>query len=122
MSNARIAKTAVWSIIGVVTFLALMFIFSTVHFPYRTHRQIVEMDVVILSKAMEEYKDHFGKYPSGDAVDIARQLTGENPDNFVFVYKNKFHFNASGAFIDPNGHPYTFRITSTSANVTDESK
>ena len=59
-----------------------------------------------LFEAFHQYKTHVGRYPEGNAAQIAKALLeGDNPKKIIILAVKKAELNAKGEIVDPWGTP-----------------
>src|SRR4051812_14545241 len=62
-------------------------------------------DVENLFVGLQQYKEHVGSYPYGLNADIAKALSGQNPNKVFILVGRKSDLNSKGEFVDPWGSP-----------------
>jgi len=72
----------------------------------RLHKERVTYYEANLHASLNNYRDEFGNYPSGDNVAVIRVLSGDNPVKKQFHSSYKQERNSLGEDLDPWGTPY----------------
>lgn len=62
-------------------------------------------EVDSLFEAFHKYKEHVGRYPEGNSVEIVKALTGNNSKKVIIVAVKKENLNTKGEIVDPWGTP-----------------
>ena len=61
-----------------------------------------------LIEGLQQYKEFVGSYPSGNAVEISRALSGQTDKKVLILATSKNKKNAKGEIVDPWGSPLQF--------------
>jgi hypothetical protein len=61
-----------------------------------------------LIEGLQQYKEFVGSYPAGNAVDIAKSLSGQTDKKILILATSKNKKNAKGEIVDPWGTPLQF--------------
>jgi len=61
-----------------------------------------------LIEGLQQYKEFVGSYPSGNAVEISRALSGQTDKKVLILATSKNKKNAKGEIVDPWGTPLQF--------------
>jgi hypothetical protein len=67
--------------------------------------------------ALKSYKSQFGKYPSGDAAEICKALSGNNADKWQILALPIKHIGSHGEYLDRWSNPYLISITEDKISV-----
>ena len=62
-------------------------------------------DVENLFRALQQYKEHVGAYPSGSNAEVSKALKGKNSKNLIILSGTKENLNDKGEYVDPWGTP-----------------
>lgn len=76
----------------------------------------VDVQVVSLVVASQEFQKHLGVFPTGDSHAVSAALMGKNEKGVVFI-EGYGWTNNMGELIDPWGTPYSFGFESNSVTV-----
>jgi type II secretory pathway pseudopilin PulG len=94
-------------VVGLITVLAgAGWVYQTVttfHASAKTSQ--FNADVDNLFRALQQYKEHVGSYPSGSNAEISKALKGRNSRNLIILSSSKENLNDKGEYIDPWGTP-----------------
>lgn len=74
-------------------------------------RSQIANDLIQLKVAVSQYHKMNGEYPSGDNVEVAKALMGQNTKKIVFVDWPKKQLGQSGELLDPWGTVYHVSVT-----------
>jgi len=61
-----------------------------------------------LIEGLQQYKEFVGSYPSGNAVEVSRALSGQTDRKVLILATSKNKKNAKGEIVDPWGSPLQF--------------
>lgn len=61
-----------------------------------------------LITGLQQYKEFVGRYPLGDLVEIARELSGQGEKKVLILATSKNQKNAKGEIVDSWGTPLQF--------------
>ncbi len=59
-----------------------------------------------LFDALQQYKGRMGSYPSGNNVEVAKALSGNNARSLIILVGRHQNMNDKGEFVDPWGTPF----------------
>jgi len=79
----------------------------------RAKVQRAHFDEIQLSLSIENYKQEFGSYPTGESANVVKVLAGENPKHLRLFYPHAKSTNRNNEFIDPWETPYRFVFDAT---------
>jgi len=81
----------------------------------KTPRARLEERQLFLS--LENYRENFGSYPTGENASLIRALAGTNPKHLKFINVGVHSTNETGEFIDPWNTPYKILLESNSVAI-----
>jgi len=70
-----------------------------------------------LANAIAQYNVVFKKYPSSDNAGLARNLTGDNPQQLRLINLSESSTNKDGQMVDIWSTPYKFTFNSTNSFI-----
>jgi hypothetical protein len=84
-------------------------------FQRRTNEELANFkaDSDNLIIAFQQYKEIFGTFPSGDNLEISRQLFGKTEKKILIIAARKSQLNSKGEIVDPWGTPLQFYFSRT---------
>jgi hypothetical protein len=96
--------------LSICLLLLVLFIVAALIWPWLATRgegvHRIDRELIAVQVALDQYKNQYGLYPSGDSATICRVLAGDNRDKLIFLEWQPKSTSAKGEFLDPWGTPY----------------